>query len=174
MSVTELAVPEGDTRTYTVVLHSAPTAPVTIDITGMANTDVSVGTAQLTFTAENWNAPQEVVVAAQDDADAVVERATLSHAISGGDYGEEVVTSVVVTIIEDDTPVITMENQSVIEHAGEMVFTVVLDIQSSNEVTVNYTTNSGTAQADTDYTATQGHLALCRLTDRADDQRIDY
>ena len=52
VSVTELAVPEGDTRTYTVVLHSAPTAPVTIDITGMANTDVSVGTAQLTFTAE--------------------------------------------------------------------------------------------------------------------------
>ena len=42
VSVTELAVPEGDTRTYTVVLHSAPTAPVTIDITGMANTDVSV------------------------------------------------------------------------------------------------------------------------------------
>ena len=57
VSVTELAVPEGDTRTYTVVLHSAPTAPVTIDITGTANTDVSVGTARLTFTAENWNIP---------------------------------------------------------------------------------------------------------------------
>ena len=56
-----------------------------------------------------------------------------------------------------------MENESVIEHAGEMVFTVILDIQSSNEITVQYTTNSGTAQARTDYTETQGTLRFDAL-----------
>ena len=163
VSVTELAVPEGGAGTYTVVLHSAPTSPVTIDVTGMANTDVSVNTAQLTFTAENWDAPQEVVVAARDDEDAVTETATLSHAVSGGDYGAVVVTSVVVTIIEDDTPVLTMENQSATEHAGEMVFTVVLNVPSSEEVTVSYATSNGTADAGTDYTAAHGALHVAAL-----------
>ena len=163
VSVTELAVPEGDAQSYRVVLHSEPISPVTIDVTGMANTDVSVDTAQLVFTAENWNAPQEVVVRAQNDDDAVVDQGTLSHVVSGGDYGEVVVASVVVTVIEDDIPLLTIADQTIVEHVEEMIFTIVLDVPSSEEVLVQYATNNGTAEAGMDYVATQGVLRFAAL-----------
>ncbi len=163
VSVTELAVPEGEAHSYTVVLHSAPIGTVTIDVAGMTDTDVSVDRTQLVFTAENWDTPQVVVVHAQNDDDAVLDQVMLSHATSGGDYGEVVVASVAVTVIEDDMPVLTIADQAVVEHAEEMIFTVVLDIPSSEEVIVQYATINGTAEAGTDYMTTQGTLRFVAL-----------
>ncbi len=156
VSAAALTVPEGGAGSYTVVLHSAPTSPVTIEITVQENTEVSVDAAQLSFSAENWDAPQEVVVRALDDDDAVVDRVTLDHAITGGDYGEVTAPSVAVTVVEDDVPVVTIENERATEHAGEMVFTVLLDIESSEKVSAEYATANGTAAAGMDYTATKG------------------
>ena len=60
---------------------------------------------------------------------------------------------VVVTIIEDDTAVLTIEDQDAMENAGTMVFTVALSVQSSDVVRVTYQTSNGTATAGEDYTA---------------------
>ncbi len=61
----------GATDTYTVVLHSQPTANVTVTVTPDAQADVGAGPGAaktLTFTAGDWNTPQTITVAAVDDA----------------------------------------------------------------------------------------------------------
>ena len=164
VSVAALAIFEGDTGTYTVVLLSAPTAPVTLQISGMENTDLSVDMPQITFTAANYNIPQEVVVRTYADDDAIVDDGvTLHHAISGGDYDEVVVAPVAVAIIEKDVPVLRIEDQRVREDAGEMVFTATLNMQSNQEVHVSYATSNLTADAGKDYEATQGTLNFAAL-----------
>ena len=168
VSVAELAVPEGGENTYTIVLQSMPTAPVTLQVSGMENTDLLIDMPQLTFTAENWHVPQNVVVRARRDDDAVVDMAvTLHHAISGGDYGEMVVAPVAVTITEDDVPALSIEDQRASEDAVEMVFTVKLNVQSSEEVHVSYQTSNRIAEAGTDYKATQGMLRFASLETHA-------
>ena len=56
---TSLDVPEGGSKTYTVVLTSQPTATVRVDISG-ASGDVSVNRSRLTFTTTNWHQEQTV------------------------------------------------------------------------------------------------------------------
>ncbi|NNJ10415.1 hypothetical protein EKD04_008760 [Chloroflexales bacterium ZM16-3] len=69
VSKTTLFAAEGVvTDSYTVVLTSEPTAPVTISISITPNAQVSVDTPSLTFDATNWSTAQTVTVTAVDDA----------------------------------------------------------------------------------------------------------
>ena len=58
-----LTIPEGSTRTYTVVLGTEPSADVTVTVGGSTG-DVSVdrSTRTLRFTDKNWNQDQTVEV----------------------------------------------------------------------------------------------------------------
>ena len=87
VSATALTVPEGDSRTYTVVLGSQPAGPVTVTPSVAGSPDVTVRPVALTFTAQNWDRAQTVTVSAAQDADAANDAATVSHAVSGGGYG---------------------------------------------------------------------------------------
>lgn len=58
----------GAAAEFTVALRKAPLADVII---GMASDDLTEGTlsdTELTFTSENWQTPQPVVITGQDDA----------------------------------------------------------------------------------------------------------
>ena len=57
------------TGTYTVVLDTAPTAPVTITVRSGDETAVSRAPAVLTFTADTGNTAQTVAVRADADTD---------------------------------------------------------------------------------------------------------
>ena len=103
VSATALAVNEGTTGTYTVVLDSQPTANVTVTPSRTGSSDVTFSPATLTFTALNWNTVQPVTVTAAQDSDAVDDSATISHAVTGGDYVGVTVESVVVTVDDDET-----------------------------------------------------------------------
>ena len=103
VSATALTVNEGTTGTYTVVLDSQPTANVTVTPSRTGSTDVTFSPATLTFTALNWNTVQPVTVTAAQDSDAVDDSATISHAVTGGDYVGVTVESVVVTVDDDET-----------------------------------------------------------------------
>ena len=101
-----LTVPEGGSNTYTVVLDTQPSAPVTVS--GHVSTDLSVSDASLTFDTVTWSTPQTVTVSAQQDPDAVNERVTLTHSVSGtGEYATVTAADVKVTIEDNDTPGIT-------------------------------------------------------------------
>ena len=103
VSATALTVNEGTTGTYTVVLDSQPTASVTVTPSRTGSSDVTFSPATLTFTALNWNTVQPVTVTAAQDSDAVNDSATISHAVTGGDYAGVTVESVVVTVDDDET-----------------------------------------------------------------------
>ena len=163
---TTLNVLEGENKTYTVVLTSEPTANVTVTVGG-ASEDVSVDGSPRTFTSINWNQTQAVTVSAAEDMDAVVDLAvTLTHTVTtGGDYQGQSVDNVVVTITEDDTAVLTIEDQDVLEGAGTMVFTVTMSLASSDAVTVSYQTQGGTATQGTDYEGTTSTVTFSPLGD---------
>ena len=103
VSTTALTINEGATGTYTVVLDSQPTASVTVTPSRTGSSDVTFSPPTLTFTALNWNTVQPVTVTVAQDNDAVNDSATISHAVTGGDYAGVTVESVVVTVDDDET-----------------------------------------------------------------------
>ena len=103
VSATALPVNEGSTGTYTVVLNSQPTASVTVTPSRTGSTDVTFSPPTLTFTTSTWSTVQTVTVTAAQDNDAVDDSATISHAVTGGDYAGVTVDSVVVTVDDDET-----------------------------------------------------------------------
>jgi len=69
-TVTPLAVTVsefGDSDFFTIVLNSPPTANVTIGLTSSDTTEANVSPSSLTFTPQNWNVPQQVIVTGVND-----------------------------------------------------------------------------------------------------------
>ena len=103
VSPTSLTVPEGESKSYTVVLRSSPTGPVTVTLDVTGSGDVTVLPSSLDFSSSNWETAQTVTVSASDDGDGAVDEATVEHTVSGGDYGSETASDVAVTVAENDT-----------------------------------------------------------------------
>jgi len=135
----------GDTATFTVVLHSEPTADVSIDISSSNINEGTVSPLTLTFTAGNWNTPQTVTVTGVDDF--VIDgdigyTALTSSSSSDSDYNSIAVDDVSVTNNDNDTAGITVTPTSGLitsEAGGTDTFTVVLDCQPGANVTVDIT-----------------------------------
>ena len=143
-----LTINEGSTESYTVVLDSEPTGPVTVTPSVPSNTDVSVDPSSLTFTTGDWRFPKTVFVEAEDDTDAVADAlVTISHQVSGADYGSVMASSVTVTIVETDTATLSVEATAGSESSGSLTFRVTLSTPSSSEVTVDYATSNGPGSA---------------------------
>ena len=125
---TSLTVPEGSDSTYTVVLESRPTGPVTVTPTVGDNLDVTVSPSPLTFTRSDWNQARTVTVSAARDGDAEPDTATVSHAVSGADYGSVAADDVAVTVADGDSASrgvgLTVSIEKVEEHAGATSVTV--------------------------------------------------
>ena len=138
ISITALEVQEGGEETYTVVLDTEPTADVTVAIQIPEDEDIAVDQTELTFTTDNWNAPQTVTVSATQDADAVADEPVgLTHTVSGGDYEDVTAADVEVTITEDDTPSVTISTAALeVQEGGEETYTVVLTSEPTADVTV--------------------------------------
>ena len=65
-----------------------------------------------------------------------------------------------VTIIDDDEASLSINDVRAKESSGEAVFTVSLSNTSTTEITVNYSTEDGTALAALDYTPVEGTLTF--------------
>ena len=100
-----VSLDEGETENlYTIVLDSQPTSNVTIAVANTDNESVVVQSRSLRFTRSNWNTPKNVRIShGQDLVEREGETATLTHTISGGDYGSETIPDVTVNIEDDDT-----------------------------------------------------------------------
>ena len=122
-----LAITEGSTGTYTVVLDTLPTGDVTVVI-GSNNTDVTVSSSPLTFTTTTWSTEQTVTVSAGQDPDAANDMATLTHVASGADYGSVDNAILTVTVTDNDTRGVTVTPTSLpLNEGGTNTYTVVLD-----------------------------------------------
>ena len=103
VSKTEVTVPEGDSRTYTVRLLKAPTTNVTIAVGITGDTDLTVEPSSLTFTTGNWNRMQTVTVSAAADDDAINGTATISHTATSSDTAYSGIAVRDVTAFESDS-----------------------------------------------------------------------
>ena len=168
VTATSLTVPEGGDSIYTVVLESEPTGTVTVTPTVSGNSDVTVSPSPLTFTPSDWDQVRTVTVSAVDDVYAEPDTATVSHAVSGADYGSVPAHDVAVTVADDDTAStaveLTASTERVEEGAGATSVTVTGTLNgasrlSATSVTVSVGTPGDTATQGTDY-ATVADRAL--------------
>ncbi len=139
VSETAVAADEGGRATWTVVLRSTPTGPVTVTPAVTGNSDVTVSPATLTFTAVNWEAPQTVTVEAGEDDDAAGDTATVAHTVAGADYGANGVTAgrVAVTVTDNDERTLALAPVSLrFDEGTSGTYTVALSAQPTGTVTV--------------------------------------
>ena len=130
-----LNIDEGGKATYTVWLATEPSAQVSVAITS-DNPEVTLNNQALTFGVGDWNQPQRITVSAREDDDASPDRALLAHKASGGGY-ESVTGTVAVTVIENDTPGLTMTPPAITVVEGERgTYGVALETEPMSVVTV--------------------------------------
>jgi hypothetical protein len=150
---TTVSVPEGGTATYSVRLAVAPSANVTVTSTaGTGDTDITVSAgASLTFTPANFATPQNVTVAAAEDADTTNGSRPITVASTG-------LTSVTVTANESDNDVasqalVVAPTSVTVPEGSTATYSVRLAIQPTANVTV---TSTAAATGDTSITVSAG------------------
>ena len=149
---TALTVAEGDQDTYTVVLDTRPSTDVTITPTSGDENIATVSPAKMTFTPHDWNTPQTVTVAATHDDDAYDAGTTITHDVSGYDH-VTTADNVQVSVPDDDTAGVSVAPTTLTLNEGDQsTYTVVLDTQPANNVTI--TPASGDATVATVQPAT--------------------
>jgi hypothetical protein len=134
----------GSSDTFTIVLDSEPSADVTIDVSSDDDTEGTVFPESLTFTPDNWNAPQEIVVTGVDDDDddgPIMYDIVTDPAVSGdAGYAGIDPDDVIATNIDDDTPGMTVVPSAdpllTGENGDSATFTITLNSQPLGDVTV--------------------------------------
>ncbi len=149
VSETTLTVAEGGSATYTVVLNLQPTSDVVINVTKSGSTGVTVSPATLTFTTSNWSTAQTVTVAAAQDADAVNDAASITHAVvasrSADEFDAVNIAGVAVAVTDDETAGVTVsETTLTVAEGGSATYTVVLNLQPTSDVVINVTKSGST------------------------------
>ena len=127
---------EGQTLSYSVVLDTPPSGPVTITTSNGDSGAVSLSPTSVTFTTANWDTPQTVSVTAVDDSDTNSETVTVSHSVSG--YGSVTAAdAVTISVTDDDTPGVNVQPTNEDLNEGEtLTYTVRLITQPSGPVTI--------------------------------------
>ena len=139
---TSLTIPEGESGSYTVGLDAQPSSTVTITVN--VPDGISVSPGSLEFTVDDY-AAQTVTVTAGEDDNATSEVAGITHDITGGGYNVVGTAGVIVNITDDDTAGVTVAPTELTIGEGETgQYTVVLDTEPSDNVTVDIAVPSGT------------------------------
>ena len=146
---TTLSVVAGRSNEYTVALATKPTGEVTVTISGHASTDVTLDKTTLTFTVGNWSMAQTVTVSAAQSAS--TGKVTLTHAVSGADYGSVSADSVVVSVVgragQQPTLQVGVSSSAqtlTVPEGGANSYTLVLSSRPTGDVTVGVTLPTGT------------------------------
>ena len=135
ISALTLTIDEGRSATYTVWLATEPSAEVSVAIES-DNPEVTLDNQALTFGVGDWNQPQRIVVSAEEDDDALPDKALLAHKASGGEY-ESVTGTVAVKVIENDTPGLRVTPPAITVVEGEQgTYRVALETEPMSAVTV--------------------------------------
>ena len=161
-STTSLAVPEGGSASYTVVLDTTPSHAVTIAVAKQSggDSDLTVSPASLSFSTTNWNSPQAVTVTAKQDSDTTAGTATLTHTATSSDSGYSGITIANVTATEgdDDAPGALVSKTAVpVPEGGSATWTVRLASLPSATVFIDLAKQSG---GDADLTVSPAQLTF--------------
>ncbi len=158
----DLSVPEGGSASYTVVLDTQPMADVTITVMRSSGDDenLTASPATLTFTNSNWNTEQTVTVSAAEDADSENGTALFTHAVAGPGtvYHGLPAPGVTATESDNDPPgVMVSETALSVPEGGSASYTVMLETQPTDDVTITVTRS---VSGDEDLTASPATLTF--------------
>ena len=139
----------GGQATFTIVLDHQPTANVTV---GLSSTNIIEGTvspASVTFTKDDWKAPQVVTVTGQDDPspdhDKTYRISTAAAVSDDPAFDGKNPADVELVNIDNETAGITVVPRSGLstsENGGQDTFTVVLNSEPKNDVTIALTSSN--------------------------------
>ena len=98
------------TETYTIELDSQPTGTVSIAIASDATSNATVSPSSLSFSTSDWNSAKTVTVTGVNDdtLNASSRTATITHTVSGADYGSVTADSVDVSVTDDEIADVTL------------------------------------------------------------------
>ena len=139
---TELAIAEGGSETYQVVLTSQPAHDVTVTITRSGDGDIGIDDQELTFTDSDWKTARVVRASAAHDDDARDDAATFSHTVSStdADYNGIAVSEVDVTVTDDETAGVTVTPAGLtIPEGGGLAYRVMLTSRPAHDVIIAVT-----------------------------------
>jgi hypothetical protein len=142
VSTTQLTLTEaGDAATFTVVLGAPPTGDVTLPASSSDLTEGTVSPAELTFTPNNWNAPQTVTITPADDSstDGDVAWTTQLGPTTSADVAFHGVTvdAVTVTTQDDDHASLVLNSDpTALTEGSEVEWTVVLSAEPQKPVLI--------------------------------------
>ena len=161
-----LPVPEGGSAGYTVVLDTQPTHDVTINVNSQpgGDTDLTASPVGLTFTDSNWNTPQTVTLSAAEDDDGARSIVNFGHnAVSADSIYGGIGVPAVKAVEDDNDPIgVTIWPQVLrMPDGGSRKYTVVLNTQPTDDVTITVTRDHG---GDDDLTADPDTLIFTEAT----------
>ncbi|MEC4983930.1 MAG: Calx-beta domain-containing protein, partial [Oscillatoria sp. PMC 1076.18] len=166
LSINDVTVNETDGEAvFTVTLDTASSQEITVnfatnDGSAISPDDYTSDTGTVTFAAGETIATITIPVI-NDTLDENNE--TFSVSLSNADNAAIADDTGTATIVDDDdavTPQISIDDITVNETDGNAVFTVTLDTASSQEITVNFATNDGSAISPDDYTSDTGSVTF--------------
>ncbi len=140
----------GDEGSYMLSLAAEPGGSVTVTPIS-SDADAVTVSAALQFDGSNWQDPQSVTVAPQDDMDADDENVTITHAVTG--YGSLVSGPEVIVGVEDDeTPMtagvdVSVLTLSLAEGGANESYTVALRTDPGGAATVTPVSSDADAVA---------------------------
>ncbi len=178
----------GDTATFDVVLTSEPTDDVTINLSSSNTNEGTVDPASLVFTPANWNVAQTVTVTGVDDAIDDDDIAyTINSTVSSNDakYNNLSIDAVEVTNIDNDGPGFTitpLNGLTTTEAGGTATFTVVLNMQPTDDVTIDLsssdTTEGTVSPSSLTFTPANWNIpqtvTITGVDDNVDDDDVSY
>ncbi len=190
VSTSSLTINEGATGTYTIVLDDQPNGNVTVTITDPTdNTEVTTSPETMTFTTANWNTAQTVTVTAAQDDDMTDDSATITHSVTGANFGSASITnsSVSVTVEDDDNHGVSInptsftitESTSAMPATHSKTYTVVLNTDPGATVTVTPSQVTGLTISPTSLMFTAGdegnwdETQTVTVTSEQDDDLVD-
>ena len=139
----ELTVTEAGSADYRVALQTAPTADVTVAISGVSG-DLSLNKPSLAFAPGDFDVAQTVSVMAADDADNTQDPdVTVTHRASGAAEYRGLRSDLVVTIRENDPSLVFSATSVSVPEGGMAEYTVALAIEPSANVMVSISGVSG-------------------------------
>ena len=157
VTIEDAAADEGDAITFTVTLDKVVQDGLTVtpsftDGTATAGADYTANTAAIAFTGTAGEQHTFTVSTAEDADPEPDETFTVSLSVSGTQVTVRATDTAMGTIIDDETPSVTIEDAAADE--GEAItFRVTLDKAVSGGLTVTPGFTDGTATAGTDYAA---------------------
>ncbi len=157
----------GGSAAFTIRLNSKPNGSVVVGLTSSNVKEGTVGPAAVTFTADNWNAPQTVTVTGVDDsaADGAQVYKVITAAATGTDTSGYVgmnPADVSVTNTDNDTPGFTVGSAvPTTESGGTTMIAVRLNSQPLGTVGIPVTSSDlteGTVSASLNFDATNWNV----------------